>query len=211
MIKTVSEHLDGENFLAALCRIKIASRGPKSSSALREFNVPVTVLSPEPFTWQALVQAMEGKFGNGLTRMNIAVQEYGISNPEFLTALAERTASVARVLVYQWAMPEDLQPLRDAVIALANRQVNVVLFMNAGQVAHLFVMAERLGYTGALYEGLRSTVIGSIGPSTTEGLSMYSLNPDFEPSQSKMGFLIKEISEKAEELLIKKRAATSLH
>ena len=211
LIKTVAEHMDREKFLAALRKIKIAARGPKSSSALREFNIPVTVLSPEPFTWRALVQAMEERFGNGLTGMNIAVQEYGTSNPELLTALAEKSVSITRVMVYQWAMPEDLQPLREAVIALAHGHVDVVLFMNAGQVAHLFLMAERLGYTEALYEGFRSTVISSIGPSTTEGLSMYRLTPDFEPSQSKMGFLIKEISEKAEELLNQKRAAASLH
>lgn len=211
LITTVSEHMEREKFLAALRKTKIAARGPKSSSALREFDVPVTVLSPEPFTWQALLQAMQDKFGNDLTGMNISVQEYGTSNPEFLAALAERSASVTRVMVYQWAMPEDLEPLSEAVIALARGQIDVVLFMNAGQVAHLFQMAERLGHTEALYDGLRSTIIGSIGPSTTEGLSMHRLNPDFEPSQSKMGFLIKEISEKAAELLSKKRAAASLH
>lgn len=211
LIKTVAEHMDGEKFLAALRRVKIAARGPKSSAALRELNVPITVISPEPFTWRALVQAMEEKFGSGLSGMNIAVQEYGTSNPELLTALAEKSVSITRVMVYQWALPEDVQPLREAVIALAHGHVDVVLFMNAGQVAHLFLMAERMGYTEALYEGFRSTVVGSIGPSTTEGLSTYRLTPDFEPSQSKMGFLIKEISESAAKLLKKKRAAASLH
>ena len=211
LIKTVAEHMDCEKFLAALRKVKIAARGPKSSAALREYKIPVTVVSPEPFTWRALVQAMEEKFGSSLTGMNIAVQEYGTSNPELLTALAEKSVSITRVMVYQWALPEDVQPLREAVIALAHGHVDVVLFMNAGQVAHLFLMAERMGYTEALYEGFRSTVIGSIGPSTTEGLSMYRLTPDFEPSQSKMGFLIKEISESAEKLLKQKREAASLH
>lgn len=211
LIKIVAEHMDGEKCLAALRKVKIAARGPKSSAALREYKIPVTVVSPEPFTWRALVQAMEEKFGSGLTGMNIAVQEYGTSNPELLTALAEKSVSITRVMVYQWALPEDVQPLREAVIALAHGHVDVVLFMNAGQVAHLFLMAERMGYTDALYEGFRSTVVGSIGPSTTEGLSTYRLTPDFEPSQSKMGFLIKEISESAEKLLKEKRAAASLH
>lgn len=211
LIKTVSEHMDIEKFLAALRSAKIAARGPKSSSALREFFIPITVISPEPFTWRSLVQAMEEKLGTSLTGMSIAVQEYGTSNPELLTVLAEKSVSITRVMVYQWAMPEDVQPLREAVIALAHGHVDVVLFMNAGQVAHLFLMAERMGYTEALYEGFRSTVIASIGPSTTEGLSMYRLVPDFEPSQSKMGFLIKEISERAEKLLKQKRAAALLH
>jgi uroporphyrinogen-III synthase len=211
LIKTVSEHKDREQFLAALRTVKIAARGPKSSTALREFGIPITVIAPEPFTWRALVQAMEEKFGTALTGMNIAVQEYGTSNPELLTVLAEKSVSITRLLVYQWALPEDTQPLREAVIALAHGHVDVVLFMNAGQVAHLFLMAERMGYTDALYEGFRSTVIGSIGPSTTEGLAMYRLAPDFEPSQSKMGFLIKEIAENAERLLQQKRTAASLH
>ena len=211
LIKTVSEHLDREQFLAALRTVKIAARGPKSSTALREFGIPITTLAPEPFTWRVLVQALENNLGAALTGMNIAVQEYGTSNPELLTALAEKSVSITRLLVYQWALPEDTQPLREAVIALAHGHVDVVLFMNAGQVAHLFLMAERMGYTEALYEGFRSTVVGSIGPSTTEGLSMYRLAPDFEPSQSKMGFLIKEIAENGEKLLEKKRAAASLH
>lgn len=40
---------------------------------------------------------------------------------------------------------------------------------------------------------------------------MYRIAPDFEPSQSKMGFLIKEISEKSQTLLDGKRTAASLH
>jgi uroporphyrinogen-III synthase len=191
--------------------VQIAARGPKSSSALREFAIPIAVVAPDPFTWRVLVQAMEAKFGGALHGMNIAVQEYGTSNPELLTALAEKSVSITRVLVYQWALPEDVQPLREAVIALAHGHVDLVLFMNAGQVTHLFLMAERMGYTDALYEGFRSTVIGSIGPSTTEGLSLYRLVPDFEPSQSKMGFLIKEIAENADNLLRQKRTAASVH
>jgi len=210
LIKIVSEHMDREKFLTALRSVKVAARGPKSSSALREAEIPIAVVSPEPFTWRVLLQALEEKFGSDLTGMNVAVQEYGTSNPELLTALAEKSVSITRVLVYQWALPEDIQPLREAVIALAHGHVDVVLLMNAGQVAHLFLMAERMGYTDALYEGFRSTVIGSIGPSTTEGLSIYRLSPDFEPSQSKMGFLIKEIAENADRLLEQKRAAASL-
>jgi uroporphyrinogen-III synthase len=211
LIKIVSEHHDQEQFLAALRSVKIAARGPKSSTALREFEIPIAVIAPEPFTWRSLMSALEAKLGNSLTGMNIAVQEYGTSNPELLTALAEKSISITRLLVYQWALPEDIHPLREAVLALAHGHIDVVLFMNAGQVAHLFLIAERIGYAEALHEGFRSTVIGSIGPSTTEGLSAFGLHPDFEPSQSKMGFLINEIAQHARTLLDKKRLAAALH
>lgn len=211
LIKTVSENMDRGQFLDALRSVKIAARGPKSSSALRELNVPIKVVAPEPFTWRALMTRLESEFGANLTGMNIAVQEYGTSNPELLTALAEKSISITRLLVYQWALPEDIQPLREAVIALAHGHVDVVLFMNAGQVSHLFLMAERMNYAEALYEGFRTTVIGSIGPSTTEGLAAYGLTADFEPTQSKMGFLVKEMAEKAHGLLEQKRKAAALH
>jgi uroporphyrinogen-III synthase len=211
LVKIVSERYDRETFLVALRSIKIAARGPKSSSALREFDIPITVIAPEPFTWRSLMSALEDKLGSSLQGMNIAVQEYGTSNPELLTALAEKSVSITRLLVYQWALPEDIQPLREAVLALAHGHVDVVLFMNAGQIAHLFLMADRMGYTESLYEGFRSTVIGSIGPSTTEGLSLYGLQPDYEPTQAKMGFLINEIARQAETLLEQKRSAAALH
>ena len=211
LVKIVSEHFDREQFLAALRSVKIAARGPKSSAALRELNIPVAVVAPEPFTWRSLMAALEAKLGGSLHGMNIAVQEYGTSNPELLTALAERSISITRLLVYQWAFPEDVQPLREAVIALAHGHIDVVLFMNAGQVAHLFLMAEQMGYTEALYEGFRSTIIGSIGPSTTEGLTLYNLTPDYEPTQSKMGFLIHELAQNAVSLLEKKRSSADLH
>ncbi len=211
LVKNISELYDREQFLTALRRVKIAARGPKSSSALRELEIPITVVAPEPFTWRSLVPALEAKLGSSLQGMNIAVQEYGTSNPELLTALAEKSVSITRLLVYQWALPEDIHPLREAVLALAHGHIDVVLFMNAGQVAHLFLMAERMGYAETLYEGFRSTVIGSIGPSTTEGLSLYGLQPDYEPTQSKMGFLIKEIAQNSSDLLEQKRLAAALH
>jgi uroporphyrinogen-III synthase len=211
LVKIVSEHRDREKFLAALRSVKIAARGPKSSTALRELQIPVTVVAPEPFTWRSLVAELEQKLGSSLQGMNIAVQEYGTSNPELLTALAERSISITRLPVYQWALPEDVQPLREAVLALAHGHIDAVLFMNAGQVAHLFLMAERMGYTEALHEGLRSTLIASIGPSTTEGLALCNLQPDFEPSQSKMGFLVNEMAQTAQLILDRKRSAAALH
>jgi uroporphyrinogen-III synthase len=211
LVKTVSEHMDRDAFLRALRSVKVAARGPKSSSALRELEIPISVVAPEPFTWRTLMGSLEAKYGQSLSGMNIAVQEYGTSNPELLTALAERSISITRLPVYQWALPENIQPLREAVIALAHGHVDVVLFMNAAQVVHLFLMADRVGYSDALHEGFRSTVIGSIGPSTTEGLNVYGIVPDYEPTQSKMGFLIKELSERAAELLEKKRSAADLH
>lgn len=211
LVKVAIERYEREKFLAALRSVQIAARGPKSTTALREIEVPATVIAPEPFTWRSLVAELENKLGASLRGMNIAVQEYGTSNPELLTALAEKSISITRVPVYQWALPVDIQPLREAVLALAHGHVDVAVFMNAAQVVHLCQIAEEMGYTDALREGIRSTVIGSIGPSTTEALVNYGIEPDYEPTQSKMGFLVNELAQKAAGLLKRKRTAAALH
>jgi uroporphyrinogen-III synthase len=55
-------------------------------------------------------------------------------------------------------------------------------------------------------QGLGRTVVASIGPTTSEELQRRGIRADLEPSHPKMGFLVKETSERAAELLRGKRA-----
>ena len=48
-------------------------------------------------------------------------------------------------------------------------------------------------------------VIASIGPTTTETLEEFGLQPDITPSHPKMGFLVKETGEQAAAILQSKR------
>ena len=137
--------------------------------------------------------------------MRVAIQEYGASNPELLAELTERCAEVTKVPVYQWALPEDLRPLREAVHSVANASVDVVLFMTAVQVIHLFQVAEEMGLRDELSAGLRSVVVVSIGPTTSEELAHYGITPDFEPSRPKMGFIVNEAAQYAGKILKQKK------
>lgn len=126
-------------------------------------------------------------------------------------AMREMERGANRLELDQCALPEDVQPLREAVLALAHGHMDVVIFMHPAQAARLFLMADRMGYTDALHEGFRSTVIGSIGPDTTESLAAYGVLPDHETSQSRMDLLVKELAERAGDLLKQKRAAAAVH
>ncbi|WP_263368315.1 uroporphyrinogen-III synthase [Edaphobacter bradus] len=198
-----------EVFLAALRKVKIAARGPKPVAALRELDVPIAVTAPEPNTWREMMSVIESEFGETLGDFRVAVQEYGVSNPELLEVLAERCREVTKVPVYQWALPEDLQPLREAVLGVAKGGVDVVLFMTAAQVIHLFQIANQMKCEEELIAGLQSVVVASIGPTTTEELKRYGVKPDFEPSHPKMGFLVNETAQKAHKLLEQKRGSVS--
>ena len=129
-----------EQFAEALRKIAVAARGPKPLAALRELKVPVAVIAPEPNTWRELLGALEGR-----TERRIAVQEYGKSNPELLDALRARGAEVTPVRVYQWDLPEDIAPLREAVHRIAEGQADVAMFTTSIQIPHLFRMATEEG------------------------------------------------------------------
>jgi len=196
-------------YVAALQRVKVVARGPKPIAALREIGITPVITAPEPNTWHELLRALDeaGKASPelGLQGARVAVQEYGVSNPELLSGLRERGAAVTRVPVYQWALPHDLAPLRAAIRAIAEGNVDVALFTTAVQAVHLFQVAAEMQLEEPVRSGLSRAIVASIGPTTSEELQRHGIRADLEPSHPKMGFLVKEASEQAGELLRQKR------
>jgi uroporphyrinogen-III synthase len=198
-----------EDYVAALRRIPIVARGPKPVAVLRELGITPALTAPEPNTWRELLRAFDdaanSAAGVRLQGARVAVQEYGVSNPELLSGLAERGAQVTRVPVYQWALPDDLAPLRAAIAAIADAAIDVVLFTTTVQVIHLFQIAAEMKLEEKMLLGLKRALVASIGPTTTEELVRRGIQPDLEPSHPKMGFLVKETAERAADLLLAKR------
>ncbi len=205
MMSTLETALSSDAVIDALRRTAVVARGVKPAAVLRELAVPVAATASEPATWRELIAALDAQFGDKLPSLRVAVQEYGASNPELLAALVARCAEVTRVPVYQWGLPLDLQPLRDSVRSLVRGDVDVVLFMTAVQVIHLFEVAAEIGLIDELRHGLGAAVVVSIGPTTTEQLQQYRIAPDFEPSRPKMGFMINEAAQYAGKVLAAKQ------
>ncbi|HEX4542952.1 MAG TPA: uroporphyrinogen-III synthase [Candidatus Acidoferrum sp.] len=197
------------DYIAALQRVKVVPRGPKPVAVLRELGITPALTVPEPNTWRELLQTLDDAANSSpaisLRGARVALQEYGVSNPELIAALAERGALVTRVPVYQWALPEDTTPLQSAIYDLAAGRIDVILFTTSVQAAHLFQVAAEMKLEGAVRTGLYRAIVASIGPTTSEELQRQGIRPDLEPSHPKMGFLVKETAERSADLLRKKR------
>ncbi|HUK19809.1 MAG TPA: uroporphyrinogen-III synthase [Bryobacteraceae bacterium] len=174
-------------FADALRRVTLVARGPKPVAALREMGLSPAVVAPEPNTSRELLDALHGR-----PERRIAVQEYGRSNPELLEALRARGAEVLSVHVYQYDLPEDAAPLREAARRLAAGEFQAALFTTAIQIVHLARVASEMGIEAETLAGLRRCFIGSIGPTTTEALEEFGIHPNLEPSHPKMGLLVME-------------------
>ena len=194
-------------FLAALSRVPTIALGPKPQAVLRELGIPITLAVPEPNTWREILTAIDSAAIPLLGR-RVAVQEYGRSNPELVEGLEARGASVLRVPIYQWALPEDCGPLRQAIKAIVDQRIDVVLFTTAVQADHLLQVAAAEGVEESLRAGLSDTVVASIGPTCSKALREHGLTVDLEPEHPKMGHLVQTAARHANVLRRIKRART---
>ena len=194
-----------KRLIEALKETVVICRGPKPLAVMREIDVPVFLTAPEPNTWRELLASLdERKSELSLDGLSVAVQEYGASNPDLLTGLEARGARVTPVPVYQWALPEDVEPLRNAARAIAAGELDVVLLTTGTQIVHLMKIAAELRLTDDVLAGLRKMVVASIGPTTSEELRQRRIPVDLEASHPKMGFLVREAAEQAAAILREK-------
>jgi uroporphyrinogen-III synthase len=190
-----------ERLASALSSTATVVRGPKPRAALAELGLRPTVTVPEPNTWRELLAAVDAH--GPVAGKRVAVQEYGAENPELTAGLADRGAEVLRVPIYRWALPADLEPLRQAIRLLVAGGVDVALFTSATQVEHLFQVAA--SDVDALRVALANAAIGAIGPICREALERRGVRVDVEPQHPKMGQLVQAVAERGADLLHTKR------
>ena len=203
LLEQVERHVKRETFLGAISDIKSVVRGPKPLAVLREWGIAPTLLVPEPNTWRELLATLDAHLP--VANLTIGLQEYGISNPSLIAGLEARGATVDAVKVYQWALPKDTAPLEENVRRIAAGEVDVLMFTSANQIRNLLAVAAKLELEAELRAAFRNLVVASVGPTTSEMLAQSQLPVDLEPSHPKMGHLVQETSERAAEILARKR------
>jgi uroporphyrinogen-III synthase len=193
------------SIVVALKQTALVARGPKPVAALKALRLKPTLTVPEPNTWVEVVSTLDEY--QPVKGLRVAVQEYGMSNPELLEALRQRGAEVFPVPIYRWALPEDTGPLKKVLGEIIAGDIQVILVTNAAQIDHVMQLLGQDGTTVQFKEACRKMVVSSIGPTASERLRHYDLPIDFEPSHPKMGALVKETSEQAHTLLHQKLSA----
>lgn len=198
LLSTVERHVDRQRFLNALADIVTVARGPKPVAAMREAGLAVTHQVPSPNTWRELLTTIDAHVS--VASQVVGLQEYGKTNPSLIAGLEARGADVLSVPVYKWDLPEDLDPLRENVQALASGERDVAVFTSAFQVTAMLQVAQELGIEESLRQQMQQVVTGSVGPTTSVALREADLLVDFESEQPKMGSLVATAAKRAVEL-----------
>lgn len=208
LIKTLAIKYETRQVIEALRSVKLVALGPKPASALRDMGLAPAILVPEPYTWKDLLTRLDETYA--VDKKRVAIQEYGNSNPDLIKGLEERGAEVVAVPLYRWDLPEDLQPLHQAIrdiIAGKSPCVDFALFTSGIQVQHLFKVAKMDGVERKLREAFKRICIGSVGPVASRAIVEQELTVDYEPDRTNMAHLVREMARRGRDLLSKKRAA----
>jgi len=203
LVQALSTKYPKDQVIAALSRVTRVVRGPKPIVALAELGLKPTLAVPEPNTWRDLLAALDAQLP--VKGRRVAVQEYGIANEELLEGLRQRGAEVLRVPVYHWALPEDVEPLRQAIRAICDGQADVLLYTSANQVDSVMQVARQMGLEAPMKAGATRCVVASIGPVCSEALRRHGFTIDLEPAHPHLGSLLSEASQKSGTLLHAKR------
>jgi uroporphyrinogen-III synthase len=176
-----------QQLLHLLAQAIVVVRGPKPTGELNTRQVRIDVRAPSPFTTETVLDAIGGV---ALDHAPVLVQRYGATNPLLRQSLEARGAIVREIATYRWALPAEVQPLKDLLAALADARVDAVVFTSAVQVQNLFTVAAAEGCSNSLPGLLNGLVIASIGPVCSRELAAHGIKPSFEASPPKLGPLV---------------------
>jgi uroporphyrinogen-III synthase len=178
--------------LAALRSATLVCRGPKPTAVVRRHGLEPDVVPQRPFTTSEMIKALEPV---PLAGIDVALVHYGERNVVLAEALGAREAHLQEVIPYEWALPEDPEPLR-ALVRDPASQLDAIAFTSQIQVRNLFAVAASLGAVPALAAALSNDVIvASVGPVCSDALRAVGVTPDVEPADPKMGPLLNALAD----------------
>ncbi len=177
-----------DELIALLQSATVIARGPKPLGALARNGIKAQVVTDEPHTTAEVMTACATL---DLNHKEVAVVHYGERNAQLAAALQTRGANLFELCLYEWQLPEKLEPMQTMIAETIAGNVDVVAFTSQIQARHLFQVADELGQADELRQALQTkTTVASIGPTCSAALRTLGIVPHIEPEHPKMGFLV---------------------
>jgi len=179
--------------IAAIRRGTVVCRGPKPAAALKRYGIIANVSAASPYTSDELLHAMTSI---DLAGAEVTVVHYGERNRELSAALQVRGGLLNELCVYEWRLPDDIEPLQKMARAIVARDVNAVVFTSQVQWKHLALVATELGIADALMRALTTEiVVAAVGPICSSALIDAGVRPHVVPENPKMGPLVSALAQ----------------
>ena len=184
--------------LHALQDARVVARGPKPVKVLKDHDVRIDFVPPEPNTSEELLAGLEQWDLRGRT---IGLQVYGGSTPPLLRlrdGLRARGARVREVAPYRWEQPEEATALLRLIDSCIAGEVDALAVLSSSQIDNLFAAAEASDGAPRLADALNapSLVVAAVGPVAAAAIESHGVHVDLRPEHPKMGHLVMALGER---------------
>jgi uroporphyrinogen-III synthase len=180
MMKLAREHGIDQAFVAALAKSRKFSRGPKPGRALREIGLEAQQTTEKPTT-EGVIEMLSKLDLRGHC---LGLQLYPDKDHSALIgALSALGAEVDTVLPYVYDPKAADANIVTAMDDMAEGRIDAIALTNLGQVRRLVEAAKAHGSEGKLRDGLKRTLIASVGPAVSGELEAHGLRADIVPAE----------------------------
>jgi uroporphyrinogen-III synthase len=178
----------GSDIREGLTRATVVCRGPKPLAVLKREGLPAHVRAQAPHTTRELLEAL---LAVDVRERAVVFVHDGGGSRTVPDALSARGARVFEVRPYEWALPEDVEPLEALVARLVAGELDALAITTQIQARNLFHVADSIGARAALTDALRTrVVVAAVGPTCARTLEELGAPPHVVPEASKMGPLV---------------------
>jgi uroporphyrinogen-III synthase len=178
--------------IEGLNRAAVVCRGPKPTAVLARHNLTSAVAVVEPYTTRELLDSLEQL---DLLGTDLTLVHYGERNGVLADALIARGARLHELCLYEWLLPENLQPLQQMVSDLLTDRIDALIFTSQIQCRHLFQVASDMSLGVPLRDALNSRVVVAVmGPVCRETVEGFGVRPQVEPEHPKMAAVVQALA-----------------
>ena len=180
MMKLARERGIDQAFVAALAKSRKFTRGPKPGKALREVGLDSQQTTESPTT-EGVIEMLSKL---DLKGHRLGLQLYPDKDHSALVgALSAQGAEVDTVLPYVYDPKAADANIVTAIDDMAEGRIDAIALTNLGQVRRLVEAAQAHGSEDKLRDGLKRTLIASVGPAVSGELAAHGLRPDIVPAE----------------------------
>ena len=181
----------GDELRDVLGGVELLARGPKATGALVTAGFEVAWTAPRA-RYDDIVERLAVPETDGAL---IAVQLDGAGAEGLCARIEALGASVIRVPVYRWSLPEDTAAAERLIRSVVERRLDAVTFTAKPAVENFLEIAGFMGILDATVDAL-STDVDSfcVGPVCAAGFDEHPTVNRFVPERHRLGAMVQQIA-----------------
>ena len=189
-IEAADAHGLAEPLLGMLAGIRLVARGPKARGAIQAAGLQADWVAES----ETSAEVAEVLLSEGVEGLRIAIQHHGAGADGLDEVFEKAGAQVASLVVYRWGPAPDPAAVRDSAHAVADGEIDAVVFTSAPGAEAWMQAVEAEGLVDRVRARFADggTVAAAVGPVTAKPLEHRGIVP-LQPERGRLGALVRAL------------------